>query len=163
MSKVTPEVEGQIVLLRSSGKSYEVVGYLLGIDSTTARRHGEPGKLERLRKRSRERRRQRMMNPEYRVNRNRGQRERNRRNNIHTTINGISVNIKAKKRLRPEVCELCNKNSIHLCWHHWNNEYPEHGVWVCIPCHQGAEFLETKKAIRYVELKRKYSGQSLGR
>lgn len=57
-----------------------------------------------------------------------------------------------KKRPRPNCCELCrhamndNSKSIRLEYHHWNDVYPEIGLWLCYKCHHFAEYLDRSGA-----------------
>jgi len=157
MTKVTEEIEKQIRSLKEQGKSYELIGCLLKLSTLTARRHGNLEYKERRREESKKRRRKRMGNPEYRNWRNKRKRDYNRKNILHTTINGESKNIKVKKRPRPEECELCNRSQPRLSWHHWDDSNLGLGLWLCIPCHTGVEFLESSRAAKYSELKIKYS------
>lgn len=35
---------------------------------------------------------------------------------------------------KPTICSLCKRTS-HLAYHHWEDEKPEIGLWVCNRCH----------------------------
>lgn len=40
-------------------------------------------------------------------------------------------------------CELCKEEiQSHPQWHHWNDNYPEMGMWLCLKCHDLAEIYE---------------------
>lgn len=48
-----------------------------------------------------------------------------------------------KKRQRPESCEVCGRQPKRLAYHHWDDEHPEVGIWVCIFCHIIAETIDS--------------------
>ena len=67
---------------------------------------------------------------------------------IYARNNSMSINGKVqtvRKRQFYDICEIC-KSTISgkhkLNWHHWNDEYPEIGLWLCHICHKKAEVLE---------------------
>lgn len=67
-------------------------------------------------------------------------------------------NVRVKKRPRPEKCELCPQDgSKRLIWHHWDDNHPEFGMWICLPCHIFAERQEKKFGDKYERLKKKYT------
>jgi hypothetical protein len=39
-------------------------------------------------------------------------------------------------------CELCCKENQRLVYHHWNDEEPWKGIWICLLCHHFVEALE---------------------
>lgn len=89
-------------------------------------------------------------------------REHRRRYYIKTTrtSDGIVQYIRIKKRPYPtdEKCELCNRpvdgNKLKwLVWHHWNDEHPEWGIWICITCHIFVEKVERDFTEKYKYLK----------
>ena len=43
------------------------------------------------------------------------------------------------KRQYPSSCELCGKKVKLLHYHHWDDEHPEMGIWLCPACHRFAE------------------------
>ena len=46
----------------------------------------------------------------------------------------------------------------HISWHHWIDDNPEVGIWLCCPCHKAVEHLGEMCNIeipKYLELKRK--------
>lgn len=63
-----------------------------------------------------------------------------------------------RKRPRPHHCELChhfhneNGRPIRLEYHHWINEYPEIGLWLCYKCHHFAEYLDRSGATMSVSI-----------
>lgn len=44
-----------------------------------------------------------------------------------------------RKRPYLGVCELCGNVMKRLHWHHWDNEHPEFGLWLCFLCHDTVE------------------------
>ena len=48
------------------------------------------------------------------------------------------------KRDYPEdgYCEICHKNNKRLAYHHWSEDFPSWGIWMCAGCHVGCNFLE---------------------
>ncbi len=60
----------------------------------------------------------------------------------------------AVKRLYPEdgCCEICRKQR-QLVYHHWDDEKPELGMWICRGCHFKAEDIERGWFILYLALK----------
>jgi len=69
-------------------------------------------------------------------------------------INGKSVRV--NKRPRPDnACEICGKTvRKRLHYHHWDDEHPEYGIWVCGSCHHLCWFVENSLHTKYLELKR---------
>lgn len=58
------------------------------------------------------------------------------------------------KRLRPERCELCQKKTDALVYHHWDDLDYNKGMWICRgACHTFAERIEKGWIERYVALK----------
>ncbi len=62
------------------------------------------------------------------------------------------------KRPHPGICELCDKDKRLLHYHHWDDDYPEIGLWVCVKCHKIAGFYEgdfdvLRLMLKYVRLK----------
>ncbi len=45
------------------------------------------------------------------------------------------------KRQKPGACELCGNNKL-LGYHHWINQYPSAGLWVCFQCNVFAEVVD---------------------
>lgn len=61
------------------------------------------------------------------------------------------------KRDYPEdgYCEVCHLNKKRLAYHHWDDNFPSWGIWLCAGCHVGANFLEKEDlTIKYWELRR---------
>lgn len=72
-----------------------------------------------------------------------------------TDGNGHYITLKVNKRPFPQdsKCELCEKIRKRLVWHHWNDEKPELGIWICLSCHNVAEGVEANLHIKYLNLK----------
>ena len=59
-----------------------------------------------------------------------------------------------RKRPRPnDICELCGKESLKLEYHHWDDDNPELGIWVCYRCHRTVEGADKGLVQKYFELK----------
>jgi len=71
-------------------------------------------------------------------------------------LNGKQITI--RKRLFAGVCELCgNEIKKRPKWHHWDDEHPEKGMWICDRCHWLADAVEYdpefEKMNKYKKLK----------
>ena len=76
------------------------------------------------------------------------------RNKVHTTINGVRRSYKVEnRRPEPSTCELCKKEVKRVEWHHWDDHHLERGMWICLKCHTGAEFIEHGMDKVYLALK----------
>jgi hypothetical protein len=65
-----------------------------------------------------------------------------RKHYIGTEINGEHVILKAPyKREYTESCQLCGK-TVRLVYHHWNDDDPNKGLWLCFRCHGLAESID---------------------
>lgn len=49
-------------------------------------------------------------------------------------------------------CEICGKSQTHPGYHHWNNENPSLGVWVCMKCHWIVESLDNPEFQRLAKI-----------
>ena len=68
------------------------------------------------------------------------------------TING--ERIKVNKRTRPnDICELCNKEFSRLDYHHWDDNNPKYGLWLCHRCHLLAGDVDKELHTKYLILK----------
>lgn len=78
------------------------------------------------------------------------------RKNILTVSN---KHIRVLKRDYPNdgACELCDRVIRRLGYHHWDDEVPKFGLWLCETCHNAAEVFERGLIDRYVQLKDKVS------
>lgn len=75
---------------------------------------------------------------------------------IVTNRNGKLVYLDAPyKRNKPDKCELCGRLTESLGYHHWNDETPSIGLWLCYPCHIFAEIVEKGKVSAYLMAKEK--------
>ena len=68
---------------------------------------------------------------------------------------GDGTYIYVEKRDYPEDnnCELCRKHPTKLEYHHWDGNWPEAGLWLCIHCHKIAEAYERGAISKYLQLK----------
>jgi len=69
-----------------------------------------------------------------------------------TNSNGDRIVLKIIKRPHTLTCELCNKEVKKTVYHHWDDEHPEFGIWVCGWCHQTVEIIE-----KIPDIKEKYN------
>ena len=106
----------QALELRKQGMKYREISSILGVSCRTVRRRFHPEWQERRKA--------------YVV-----------LNVIHTKVNGKPTVLRAKKRTRPDDCELCRTSSFgrRLSWHRWDHGHPEQGLWLCPGCHMFAE------------------------
>ena len=89
------------------------------------------------------------------------QREYTRQHVLGTTLNGKQVSIHGlNKRPYTNYCEICGiLKTRSLRYHHWSNENPSLGIWVCFKCHGLVEAIDRhgdnlQKIIgRYLKLK----------
>ena len=79
-----------------------------------------------------------------------------RANHLQTYINGVKTWIKVQRRPNPGSCELCGNKVNKMDWHHWDDTHSEWGLWLCSPCHQGAEFIDRGERLvgKYLSLRR---------
>ena len=76
-------------------------------------------------------------------------------------INGKSVRVRKRKRPN-DTCEICGRVVNRLDYHHWDNNRPELGIWVCRSCHRGCGFSDKGLHNKYIEL-REYIDKRLAR
>jgi len=80
---------------------------------------------------------------------------------LHTTSNGKDVYLyNIGKRPKPLNCKLCEKKVQRMHWHHWDDEHPEFGLWLCWFCHGSAERIDMNLLEKYLELRRRLGGVS---
>jgi len=73
----------------------------------------------------------------------------------HSNLAGKWKNL--SKRAYTGYCELCGKEvESHLGYHHWNDNEPSLGLWLCSPCHKWAEGFD--KALEDQALLSTYKG-----
>ena len=135
--KISPEVEAKILELGNQGKSHKGISFELGISKNA---------LDRI------------LSPKVHRRRMEGQRRR-RIFMARIVVNGARRRVRVDgRRPKPRECELCHKiprfGARTMHWHHWNNEHPEWGLWLCGRCHLFADMIEKGlTASRYEELK----------
>ncbi len=57
-----------------------------------------------------------------------------------------------RKRPRPvDTCELCGDSFDRLNYHHWDDDAPHLGIWVCFMCHQLVEAVDKGFVEGYLE------------
>lgn len=103
----------------------------------------------------------RILEPEYTHNRDRKYFKDYARKHL-VKIDGKQI--KTNKRPRPNgTCELCEKVvRKRLHYHHWDDQHPEYGIWVCGSCHRSCWFIENNLHNKYLELKRIIGGKEDG-
>jgi len=118
------------VLLRQRGVSYSKIGIALGVSDVCAYHYAEPGRLN-----------------DY-----------NRQTQLKTTVDGqVVIFTGLNKRSFTHFCELCGGHiKVKFCYHHWLDDFPELGMWLCFKCHQLAETLDNLSDLipKYLQLKR---------
>jgi len=83
-------------------------------------------------------------------------REHRRVHALHTT-NKIFRNINKRPYPKDGNCEICGKYQLKgLAYHHWNDNYPELGMWLCFFCHQIVEGVEKKSLKTILKLLKTY-------
>lgn len=61
-----------------------------------------------------------------------------------------------KKTVRPDNCELCGRNfdeNLLANYHHWEDDFPQLGIWLCAVCHHFAEVYDKDFSEKYISLK----------
>ena len=120
-----------------------------------AKQKGKPSYVERCRREckkyagtpeAKQKRKEYRSIPENRAR----ERELNRR---YLVINGIRVKVDKRPRPVDMTCEVCHRVSGKLDWHHWEDEHPEKGMWLCFPCHKTAENIDAGLGDIYMKLK----------
>ena len=109
------------------------------------RKKGNPAYVERCRKEckkysstpeAKQKRKEYRSRPEVKA------REAELRRNNYLTIKGRHVRVKKRQRPWDDACEICKRVSKKLSWHHWDDNRPERGIWVCFLCHSMAECID---------------------
>ena len=143
--KYTDEQILKMKELRETGVPCSKIGEMFSCcHQTVYRLTMTPEKLKRWRERS-----------DARKLANRDNNKANRRQHQLTVDGKVLRNI--NKRPRPDYCEICHKYRNRLEWHHWDDKEPELGLWLCIRCHAGVEFIEQGKDKVYLTLKEDYA------
>ncbi len=86
------------------------------------------------------------------------------RKNYITTIDGLGKKktIRCFKRPHTLICELCSREMKRTIYHHWDDDNPELGMWVCQTCHVFCEKVESGiHEENYLELKRKIKNKEI--
>jgi hypothetical protein len=82
---------------------------------------------------------------------------RNYRRETRVTLkDGKQIQIDNKPRRPDNICQLCGDTREVIAYHHWDDNYPHCGVWVCVPCHKGCEMFEKGLIDKYVSMKEKF-------
>lgn len=66
-------------------------------------------------------------------------------------LNGKKTRVPKRPFPEGSKCEVCAKPRILLAYHHWDDEHPELGIWLCRYCHFIAEAVdnfETHKTVQ---------------
>ena len=66
---------------------------------------------------------------------------------------GIHSKIEFTKPSKPIICPLCDSIPSQLYWHHWDNNHPELGMWLCPYCNIIVELEEKGLVEKYKKLK----------
>ena len=77
------------------------------------------------------------------------------RKNRLSVGNGEYIYLEKRDFPQDNNCELCHKQRTKLEYHHWDKEWPEAGLWLCIHCHKIAEAYEQGIIEQYQQLKTK--------
>ena len=59
------------------------------------------------------------------------------------------------KRPYSSRCELCNREDRRRYYHHWDDNNPSIGTWLCYLCHMFSEYSDKGFYNKYIELKNK--------
>ena len=76
---------------------------------------------------------------------------------VGTVINGKHTMLPTPyKRPKPEGCEICKRIETRLSYHHWDDDNPSVGLWLCHKHHMLAEALDddTQAWLTYANLKK---------
>jgi len=81
-----------------------------------------------------------------------------RKNYLGTRVGGKQRYMRVEnKRDHTGHCEMCDRTSKRLVYHHWNDSDFSQGVWICVSCHNIAHGVEKGLADKYLNLKRRLS------
>lgn len=77
-------------------------------------------------------------------------------------LRGFKGKVQKRERPRNSYCELCGRDMGGVLgrfhYHHWDNEHPEWGMWICSSCHNGVEKYERGLIDKYLVLKTRITG-----
>lgn len=125
------------VLLRQKGFSYQKIGDALGVSDVCAYGYADPE----------------------------GRAKTRRITQLGVMIDGVRTIITSiRKREYTRECELCHKRpKRRLYYHHWLNDFPQIGLWLCFKCHMLAETVDERRELIevYVKLKNKVTVECL--
>lgn len=104
------------VLLRQRNVSFRRIGKALGVSCTCVYQYTYPNRVN----------------------------DSNRVTQLSTVMNGELVVLTGlHKRPYTRTCELCGKKPKgKLSYHHWLEDFPSIGLWVCFKCHMFAESID---------------------
>lgn len=71
--------------------------------------------------------------------------------------------IRVNKRPHQDRCELCGEEKSRIEYHHWDDETPENGLWLCFDCHRLAEVIDKfglNIGSKYLKLKGKIENKA---
>ena len=98
-------------------------------------------------------------NPELRRQFNLKQKEwqRKYRDTYIRTTNKTFRNVNKRPYPMNECCEVCQKLNKKLRYHHWDDNNPHWGIWVCFYCHLLIEAIEKHSIFldKYLKFKKK--------
>ena len=80
-----------------------------------------------------------------------------REEHLMTHLSGVKLPEGDRKRPFLGFCEICGGNIVggkKKAYHHWDDELPAMGIWVCYLCHKTVEGVDDGKVENYLELKR---------
>lgn len=127
------------VLLRQRKYTYRQIGSAIGVSNTCVYAYVNPGRIN----------------------------DSDRITQLGTSINGKHVVITGlHKREYTRKCELCDKlPKKRLYYHHWLDDFPGVGMWLCFKCHMLAESVDERSELidKYVELKNSITIECLTR
>jgi len=125
------------LLLRQKGIPYRAIGKALGVSCTCIYQYVYPDRVN----------------------------DSNRITQLSTIVNGKRVVITGPhKREYTKRCELCDKlPKSKLYYHHWLDDFPNVGMWLCYKCHVFAEAIDEKRKLidTYIQLKNKITIECL--
>jgi hypothetical protein len=138
--RLTDEQISLIRLMRSGGELVKDIASVVGTSEVTVRYYSTHGAKEVLTAKS-----------------HRNATERYRAHNLTTSIGGKLVRIGGlQKRPHPGYCELCSKTQKMFLYHHWDDDNPSLGLWVCHRCHNVIEVVDMEGSEEFIAIRSKY-------
>lgn len=126
------------------GETVSVIGYSTNPDSIRKKEWRQKNR-ERNRKNSKRyyyKNRDKILERHRKWGKNNREKLRNYERQTRLSVNGKRIRIKKREYPINQKCELCNRKKKRLGYHHWDNNQPELGMWICVRCHHVAEALE---------------------